>query len=346
MSQYGAEGAARQGLTTARSLAFYYPGTERGTSAGRVTVQLSADTTDDLVVSARHGPHAPRHRRRRAGHAARQRRLPLAGRGRQRRRQPGLLPAPTLAPVARAQGPGRVLAGGDPITLVTPAGRARLPRPAARRRDVHGRPGHGQRASTWRATSRASCRWRSRRSWSAEAVQAQAVAARTYASYERAAPALAALPALRHLVLPGLRRVRRRAPRLEPGRRRHRRQILTSGGEPAFTQFGSSSGGWTAAGSVPYLPATGGPVRRLVGQPGARLVGEGRRRPARAGLARGRRPAPDRGDRPRRQRRLGRPGPPDRAARHRRPGRRQPATRSGPCSACARPGLTFSVARR
>ena len=30
---------------------------------------------------------------------------------------------------------------------------------------------------------------------------------------------------------------------------------LLSGGEPAFTQFASSSGGWTSAGSVPYLAA-------------------------------------------------------------------------------------------
>ena len=31
--------------------------------------------------------------------------------------------------------------------------------------------------------------------------------------------------------------------------------ILTHGGQPAFTQFSSSSGGWTAAGSMPYLRA-------------------------------------------------------------------------------------------
>jgi hypothetical protein len=33
------------------------------------------------------------------------------------------------------------------------------------------------------------------------------------------------------------------------------RQILTYEGRPAFTQFSASSGGWTSAGSVPYLPA-------------------------------------------------------------------------------------------
>ena len=34
-----------------------------------------------------------------------------------------------------------------------------------------------------------------------------------------------------------------------------RGQIRTYGGKPAFTQFGSSNGGQTAQGSVPYLPS-------------------------------------------------------------------------------------------
>ena len=69
MSQYGAEGAARQGLTYRQIAEFYYPGTEWGTGGGRVTVQITGDTTPaDLVVRARPGlrcatsasPAAPR----------------------------------------------------------------------------------------------------------------------------------------------------------------------------------------------------------------------------------------------------------------------------------------------
>jgi peptidoglycan hydrolase-like amidase len=37
------------------------------------------------------------------------------------------------------------------------------------------------------------------------------------------------------------------------------RQILTYQGRPAFTQFSASNGGWTAAGSVPYMPAEADP---------------------------------------------------------------------------------------
>src|SRR3954468_22633662 len=55
MSQYGAEGAARKGLGYRRIGEFYYPGTHWGRSRGRVTVLISADTTDDLIVRARRG---------------------------------------------------------------------------------------------------------------------------------------------------------------------------------------------------------------------------------------------------------------------------------------------------
>ena len=55
MSQYGAEGAARAGLTFREIADFYYPGTTWGTASGHVAVLLSADTTDDVVVLPRTG---------------------------------------------------------------------------------------------------------------------------------------------------------------------------------------------------------------------------------------------------------------------------------------------------
>ena len=55
MSQYGAQGAALQGLGFRRIAEFYYPGTVWGTARGSVRVEISADTTDDLVVLARDG---------------------------------------------------------------------------------------------------------------------------------------------------------------------------------------------------------------------------------------------------------------------------------------------------
>ncbi|MBI2243455.1 MAG: hypothetical protein HYU55_05745 [Nocardioides sp.] len=58
MSQYGAEGAAREGLTYRQIAKFYYPGTAWGTSKGRVTVLLAADTTDDLITASPTGTGA------------------------------------------------------------------------------------------------------------------------------------------------------------------------------------------------------------------------------------------------------------------------------------------------
>ena len=46
-----------------------------------------------------------------------------------------------------------------------------------------------------------------------------------------------------------------------------RRPVLHHGGEPAFTQFASSSGGWTSAGSVPYLVAQEDPYDGWSGNP-------------------------------------------------------------------------------
>ena len=51
MSQYGAEGAAREGKTWREILKFYYPGTAWGTKGGRVKVLISADTSRDVIVA-------------------------------------------------------------------------------------------------------------------------------------------------------------------------------------------------------------------------------------------------------------------------------------------------------
>ena len=55
MSQYGAYGAARKGLTCRQILKFYYPGTKLGETGGQVKVLVSADDDRDLVVDAARG---------------------------------------------------------------------------------------------------------------------------------------------------------------------------------------------------------------------------------------------------------------------------------------------------
>ncbi len=50
MSQYGAQGAALQGLTYNQIVAFYYPGTTLGNATGIIRVLISADTDNDVRV--------------------------------------------------------------------------------------------------------------------------------------------------------------------------------------------------------------------------------------------------------------------------------------------------------
>ncbi len=52
MSQYGAQGAAIAGKSAKQILDFYYPGTTVGKATGRIRVRISADTTDGIRVAA------------------------------------------------------------------------------------------------------------------------------------------------------------------------------------------------------------------------------------------------------------------------------------------------------
>ena len=172
---------------------------------------------------------------------------------------------------------------GDPSRQPSPTAAGCAPRRPS------GVDGGGTPSTTCRsrATSRASCRSRCRRSWNPEAVRAQAVAARTYAAYERNAPARGGYQMCDTWSCQVYGGYERRAPRLERGGGRDpvARSCPSAGRRPS-PNSASSWGGWTSAGSVSYLPGARGPVRRLVGQPGPRLVAGDRRQRPRADLSR------------------------------------------------------------
>lgn len=256
MSQYGAEGAARAGLTHRQIISHYYPGAQWSSAAGTVSVLIGDDTSDDVVVAAR-SRLTVRDLAARTTWA-----LPANGAKRWR-----------LAPDASGRtvvsyrsggwkrwkvlrGDGQFFAGGGPLSLVTPQGvqrfrgrlRAASPTPGARTRDtvnVIALDNYLKGVVPLEMPA----------SWSPAAVRAQAVAARTYATYERSHPKA------RHYQICDTTSCQvyggfdAEHPRSNEAIEATRGEALTYGGKPAFTQFGSSSGGWTSAGSVPYMPA-------------------------------------------------------------------------------------------
>ena len=268
MSQYGAEGAARQGLSFAEIAEFYYPGTRWGRTKGRIRVQITADTTDDLVVLPRKGLTV---KDLGSGEAFE---LPDKGASRWRvaRAKDGSNRVSFYTKRWRAwrtlTGEGAFVAGGRPITLVTPSGT---------------KPYRGRLAALTPADARAArvtvntlrlehylrgvVPLEIPALWTPAAVQAQAVAARTYAAYERAHPRASIFDICDTWscqVYGGVEAEHRAADEAIVATRR---KVLRYDGGPAFTQFGSSSGGWTSAGSAPYLPAQPDPYDDWPGNP-------------------------------------------------------------------------------
>lgn len=272
MSQYGARGAAERGLDHRQILEFYYPGTVWGEVRGKVRVLITGDTTRDLVVSS-----APNLRVRDLGSRTTYSlpEIPGATRWRlevengrtvveyltdswQRYRPDGL---------ESLVGDGQFRAKG-PLTLWTPSGavryrgilRAASPEPGSPERDTVNIVSvdtyvRGVIAAEMPAT------------WHPEAVRAQAVAARTYATWSRDEARSRHYQICDTTACQVYRGVDAEHPASNAAVRATKRQILTHEGAPAFTQFSASSGGHTAAGTRPYLVAQPDPYDDHAGNP-------------------------------------------------------------------------------
>ncbi len=268
MSQYGAEGAARKGLTHRQILRFYYPGTRVGEIGGGVTVLITGDTTDDLVVKARSGLTIR--------DSARGGKVTLPDKGASLWRV-----FVTAGGVDRVsyftdrwrtwrdlKGYGEFAAAGAPVTLVTPSARVKY---RGRLRAVPATKGSPAR-DTVNATSlenyvKGVVPREVPATWHPEAVRAQAVAARTYASYERAHPLTSRYQICDTTACQVYGGVTSEHPASNRAVDATRGEIRTHRGEPAFTQFSSSNGGWASEGSMPYLPAKADPYDGWAGNP-------------------------------------------------------------------------------
>ena len=270
MSQYGAEGAARAGLGYRDIVGFYYAGTEWGTASGPIKVLVSADTTDDVVVLARQGLRVRSTATQEAWtlpvNGATQWRLTAGRSGRTvvSHRSGGSAWRRLMA----FAGDGEFSARRAPIALVTPTRtvsyrgrlRAASPTPGGPARDTVNVLGLDR-------YLRGVVPLEIPATWSPEAVKAQAVAARSYASYERAHPRAGHYQVCDTTSCQVYGGRSAEHPASDEAVRATAGEALTVGGQPAFTQFASSSGGWTAAGSVPYLAAREDPYDGWAGNP-------------------------------------------------------------------------------
>ncbi len=265
MSQYGANGAARKGLTFAQILSFYYPGTQLTTRPGWLRVLISAHTTQDLVILSTRGLIL-RDRGTMKDYplpsdlGATQWRLGVTGtktvvdytaktgskRASWHRYRPGGL--------ATLVGDGVFRSTAGPLTVVMGSGnRVYRDRLAA----MSPTPGTSARATVnvirYDSYVKGVVPAEMPASWSTEAVRAQAVAARTYAQWSAAQYPRRYYQICDTTSCQVYNGRGGEYPASNKAVDATSNQVLIYQGMPAFTQFSASSGGWTSGGSVPYL---------------------------------------------------------------------------------------------
>ncbi|MGN6130655.1 MAG: SpoIID/LytB domain-containing protein [Nocardioidaceae bacterium] len=273
MSQYGAEGAAAQGLDYRQIAGFYYPGTAWSEVRGNVRVLISADTTRDVIVSPAAGlklrdlgsgttyplPDIAGVNRWRLNVGAGNATVVGYRTDRWHRWSPGGRPA--------LVGDGQFSASG-PLTLWAPDGPHRY-RGALRAASPAAGSADRDTVNVLSVDSylKGVVPQEMPASWRPEAVKAQAVAARTYAAWSRGQDSRRYYQICDTTSCQVYGGYDAEDPRSNAAVDATARQILTYQGRPAFTQFSSSDGGWTSAGSVPYLPARQDPYDGFAGNP-------------------------------------------------------------------------------
>jgi len=264
LSQYGAMGAAKQGAGWRQILGFYYPGTRLGRTHGTVRVLLTADKKD-VMVDARDGLRLRPVTGKKTFVLAKVR--PRATRWR-------IMPKGQKSIVSfKARGGGgwtkwaafpgaaEFTAGNKPLTLRLPGGATADYRGALRSVEKHtvnvlSLDRYVQGVVPREVPT----------SWPADAVRAQAVAARTYAAYERAhATSYYDLCDTSSCQVYG--GAEAEDPASNAAVKKTRGRVIVYQGEPAFTQFSSSNGGWSSTGSQPYLVAQQDPYEAGSGNP-------------------------------------------------------------------------------
>lgn len=268
MSQWAAQGAAKEaGKSYREILDFYYPGTEWSVQGGRIKVLITGATRP--VLKVRHRSHL----KARSVRSKEKWALDLAGakKWRLRTRNGGSVTRLSVRADGRwrkvrdMRGPAEFVAGGRPIKLRTDSswrpyrGKLRLARPRSDRDVVNILPVEKYLRGVVPREVPAL--------WHPEAVKSQAVAARTYALYEREHPRGKHFHVYDTVASQVYGGAADEHPAATDAIRATRRQYLRDDGGPAFTQFSASNGGWTVQGSEPYQQAKQDPWDPWSGNP-------------------------------------------------------------------------------
>ncbi len=258
MSQYGAKVAAERGLDHRRILAFYYPGTSVGQASGKIRVLLSH--SKKLVVKARPGLtvrvvggkrwKVSKAKPKAARTAKKWRAVPVSA-SHTRISYRTAKKWRTFKKVRgevqfSASGPMKLKAGADSGTFRGVLRSAR-PAPGSRDRDIVN-------VVPLEAYLRGVVPAEMPALWAPQAVNAQAVAARSYAVYERTSTNRGYFDVYDTTMSQVYAGTAVEHPASDRAIKATRGEIRTYQGRPAITQFSSSNGGWMLANSsVPYL---------------------------------------------------------------------------------------------
>jgi SpoIID/LytB domain protein len=257
MSQYGAQSAAaHHGKTYRQILRFYYPGLDLAKATGSIKVLISSDTGDDVVVRQATGLKV-----RQVSNGTSWRLGSVAPRATKWRLTAARGGAATRVSYFTSRwhsykvvpGEAEFLGGSHPLTLIDPAG--------SRRYDgslLSATSAEGDRDTVNVLSLEDYLRGVVPREmpaqWDPDAVKAQAVAARTYADYAREHPK-SYYDICSSTLCQVYGGVGDAQPESDAAIRATAGQVLESDGESAYTEFSSSNGGWTVAGTVTYLVA-------------------------------------------------------------------------------------------
>lgn len=259
MSQYGAQGAATAGLNADQIMALYYPGTTKGSFAGRVRVLVTKDADTNLVVRPAAGLSLTD-----LGDATTYRLPTSTATGMVKRWRLSLYGGKTRVAYLSADGIWRVhrpagkdvLVGGGEFKAtgnllsllvggVDHRYRGSLRFTKAMTVNVVGIDGYLRGVVPSEMPT----------SWQTEALRAQAIAARTYAAFERAEnvnDTYQLFDDTRSQVYKGYDA---EVASTNAAVVATAAKIRLSGGQPAFTQFSASNGGWSVDGGRSYLVA-------------------------------------------------------------------------------------------